>query len=279
MIQNKFYKLGDLNKKIALFSDIHFNIKYDVTIFEQIIINLNNNHPDFICIPGDILDDAEILNKKEEMEKLTNFFKEISLIAPVIISPGNHDFTNVVKNKRNYVTPDEYFLSLKKNENIHYLNNKSLVRNNITFTGFNPSFDYYYSVPKEDKNKFIFELDEKISVKQNDYNVLLCHTPKCIFQKDTLKKSKNIHKFDLILSGHMHNGLVFKCFDKFGHIGFVGPFYKPFPKYARGHMINKDVKTKHLIISGGVKKISFGAPKIFHKLNLLYPISIDYIEL
>jgi len=279
MIQNKFYKLGNMNKKIALFSDIHFNANYDISIFEKIIINLKENKPDFICLPGDILDDAKILSQKEEMEKLTNFFREISLISPVIISPGNHDFTNLIKNKRHYLTPEEYFLSLKKIQNIHYLNNKSLVRDNLTFTGFNPSFEYYYSTPKEDKNKFISELDEKIIVKPNQYNILLCHTPKCIFQKDTFKKSKNVHKFDLILSGHMHNGLVFKCLDKFGHTGFVGPFYKPFPKYARGHIINNDVKTKHLIISGGVTKFSFSAPKIFHKLNFLYPISIDYIEL
>ena len=65
MIQNNYYKVNNkLNKKIALFADIHYSDIFNLKVFDKIIVNLKDNKPDFICIPGDLIDDAvDALNK------------------------------------------------------------------------------------------------------------------------------------------------------------------------------------------------------------------------
>ena len=39
-------------------------------------------------------------------------------------------------------------------------------------------------------------------------------------------------KVNLILSGHMHNGLILKKFDKRGNVGFISPHKKLFILYC-----------------------------------------------
>lgn len=279
MIQNKYYKLGDMNKRICLIADIHFSENYNLETFSYILANVKENRPDFICIPGDLLDDNNVSNINK-IDNLINFIKQLSDIGSVIISLGNHDITNFVGHKRTYLFNEKWYLNLNTIQNVYFLNNKSLIRDNITFIGLSNSFSYYYSKPNEDVNKFIDELDNFIKVRPNTYNILLCHSPVCPLKKDTIQKSKNIKKIDLILSGHMHNGLTFKFLDKKGTRGIIGPFNKILPKYARGYTFKYINNRKvNLIINGSVIKFSNEAPKIFHKLNFLYPINIDYIDI
>ncbi len=273
MIKNKFYKINNIGKRICLISDIHYSINYNLNIFDEIIDNIKNYNVDYICIPGDLVDDVSILY--ESPENLINFIKKLAKVAPTIISKGNHDETNFLNNKRSYLTKEEFFLNLNTIENVYYLDNKTLIRDNITFTSFNLSYGYYnnynenYEIFKKEMNKNIKRINPL------KYNILLCHTPIHIFKND----EDIINKFDLILSGHMHNGLVFDFFDKKGNRGLVGPFETFFPKNARGKITKKiDEKEKNLIITGGVIKFANNSPKIFHKFNKLYPISIDYID-
>ena len=81
----------------------------------------------------------------------------------------------------------------------------------------------------------------------NKLNVLLMHSPILIGEK-TIKKE--LSKYDIVLSGHMHNGVVPPILDELfdNNIGIIAPNKKVFPKYARG-IIKKDNIT---VISGGV---------------------------
>lgn len=274
MIKNKFYKINDIGKRICLISDIHYSSNYDLKIFEEIISNIKENKPDYICISGDLVDDVAVLY--ESPDALTNFIKKLSKISPTIITKGNHDETNFLNYKHTYLTNEEYFLNLNTIENVYYLDNKTLVRDNITFTSFNLSYGYYNTY-HESYDVFKKEMDKKIKkINPLKYNILLCHTPINIFKNH----NDIVNKFDLILSGHMHNGLVFDFLDRKGNRGFFGPFESFFPKNARGKITKKiEEKDKNLIISGGVIKFANNNPKFFHKLNKLYPISIDYIDI
>lgn len=132
MIKNKFYKINDIGKRICLISDIHYSIDYDLSIFDKIIDNIKENKPDYICISGDIVDDVTVLY--ESPDNLTEFIKKLSLIAPTIITKGNHDETKFINHDHTYLTNEEYFMSLNTIENVYYIDNKTLVRDNITFT-------------------------------------------------------------------------------------------------------------------------------------------------
>lgn len=277
MVQNKNYEVNKIGKKICLLSDIHYSKNYDLTIFDEIIKNITENKPDYICIPGDLVDDVTYLY--ECPDELTKFIKKLSLIAPVIISKGNHDETKFDRYNPNYLTNEQYFLNLNTIENVYYLNNKSLVRDNIVFTGFNLSYGVYYNKPHEDSNKFIKELDKLPKIDTLKYNILLCHTPTCILTDKVLNESKLASKFDLILSGHMHNGLVFKFLDRKSNRGFAGPFRSFFPKYAKG-ILTKEINNKKisLVICGGTIKFAENNPNWLKKFNKLYYINIDYIN-
>lgn len=281
MIHNKFYCIGNLGYKIALFSDIHYDRKYDITKFDLIIENLNENKPDFICLVGDIIDDSFII-QDECMNQLKSFIKRLSLIAPTIITLGNHDVSNKINHQRivgNMEAINDWFLNLNTIENVYYLYNKSIIRNELCFTSYNPPFEYYGS-RQENTKLFSSDIDEKITLKPNYYNILLCHSPISVFKPETLQKSKEIKKVDLILSGHMHNGLVFKIFDWKGNRGFVSPIKTVFPKYARGLSLKKlEKKQIYLVVSGGVIKLSNTNSRLLSRFNKLYPISIDYITI
>lgn len=277
MIQNKFYNIGNQNIKICLISDIHFDKKYNLDIFEKIIENIKKNTPNFICISGDIIDHSDVIDY-DEIKYLELFIKKISNISSVIISIGNHDITSIKNKKGEFEKVNKWFLELNKLENVYYLNNKSLIRNNLCFTSYNPPYEYYEY--KENVQFLINDIDKRIVLNKKYYNILLFHSPVNILKKETIKRSKEIKKCDLILSGHMHNGLVLNIFDKKGNRGIIGPYFTLFPKNARG-IVKKNIENKeiNLIISGGVLKISNINSKLLKPINYLFPIHIEYINI
>lgn len=277
-MHNKYYKIGDLGYKIALISDTHYNSNYNLEVFDKIVNNIKEHKPDFICIAGDIIDTSTDIDN--DPEELKNFFINLSQICPVIFTLGNHDATDRRYNKQgNLDKVNTWFSDLQKHENIYYLYNKSLVRDNLCFTALNNSVDYYFK--DEDPNLFVDEMNKNINLSKKYYNILLSHSPVNILRDETFKKAKDIDKVNLVLSGHMHNGLVFKIFDHKGTRGYVAPYtigLKRFmiPKYARNFSTKNGI---NLIVSGGVIKLSSASTSFIHKLNFLYPIEIDYIEI
>ena len=280
MIKNKYYQTGNIGKRICLMADIHYNTNYDLELFSEIISNIKQNKPDYICIPGDIADDSDIL-RTEKKEHLTNFIKNLSLICPVILVKGNHDETSYLNKKNTYLSCDNYYNNLNLLDNIYYLDNKTIEFDDISFTGLSLSYDYYHKKKYEDKEKFITEIDALKNINNAKYNILLSHSPVNTITDYTLNKSTNIKNFELVLSGHMHNGLVFSIFDGKGSRGWIGPYRNFLPKYAKGKTIKKtNNKEIVLIVTGGVIKFSEHAPMLLYKMNnLLYPTSIDYIDI
>lgn len=281
-MEEKHYKVGNRNAKICLITDLHFCPEYNLDILENIKENVLKNNPDYICLSGDIMDTYKVVYD-ECMNTLKDFIKSLATIGQVIVSLGNHDISLVEKKlfsekvyKGNIEDVNNWFLELNKIENVYYINNKSLVRNDLCFVGYNPDFEYYL---KEDTKDFIKDIDSKLNMNKKYYNILLCHSPVCVFNPLTLKYSKQIKKADLILSGHMHNGMILKCFDWGGNFGLISPLKKLFPRYARNRAVKKiDDKEINLIISGGIIKISNVNIKPIRKLNKLFPRSIVYIE-
>ena len=105
---------------------------------------------------------------------------------------------------------------------------------------------------------------------------LLCHPPKNIF--NTWPDNSYLSQFDLILTGHMHSGMMpyFLRKQTYGR-GLVDPHKKLLPKYAYGYLNNNNCA---LLISGGVTKIpnslDFGNHKIF---GTIYPSELEIFNL
>jgi len=82
-------------KKIAHLADIHIrktptrNAEYEI-VFKNLIESLTNEKPDRIVIDGDLVHDYLDL-QGEQLILASNFLNELSMIAPVRVTRGNHD--------------------------------------------------------------------------------------------------------------------------------------------------------------------------------------------
>lgn len=248
-IINKFYNIDNkLNKNIVLISDIHYEDKKDIKVLNNLLDNIKKLKPDYICIPGDITDKSFIKDEKEYI----NWFKKLSKISKVIISLGNHEFY-IKKYRKIYGLNKKLLKKISNIENIYLLDNENIVIDKINFIGLTIPMEYY----REIKHNDFYKCLNNLKTNKKYYNILLCHSPMNICDKEILK-NRNI---DLILCGHMHGGIVPKIMRKiFKHNGLISPNKKLFPKYAYGNI--KTDKT-NIIISSGIKVIPFRIINLF----------------
>ena len=262
----KKYDFGD-DIKICLIADIHFEESFNIKRLNKILLNIELNKPDYVCIVGDIIDYVEA-SFNEHIEYLYDFIKKIAKTSKVIISLGNHDITTF---KDSYLYPYLFLENIKHIKNVVILDNNTFVDKNIRFIGYTQSYDtlrndyIYDDIIIEEINKLTKDLDNK-------YNIILSHNPLYITKKSLFDKLNNKDKIDLILSGHTHNGML-PNFIKTNNL-LISPNKKFFYKNGRGYL--KLGKCK-VIITGGITKLSRKA-KILRYFNFLYQMNIDYIN-
>lgn len=250
--------------------DIHYNETTSAKKLEYIKYAIEDAHPDYIFITGDLLDRPKITKNKEKIKLLVSWLNSLGNIAKVFISLGNHDI----------ILEEDYKFFNKLNDinNIYVLNDQSYEDENVFISGFTLPTNYYYNIEKhEDENALLETLQNNFNLVTNlpkkKYKVALIHSPILLSEKKVIEKLK---EYDLILSGHMHNGLIPRILDKIikNNYGLISPDKRLFAKNTRGK-----IKTKYytIIITGGITKLSPSSTKILSKLNGLYPISINKI--
>ena len=250
--------------------DIHYNETTSAKKLEYIKYAIEDAHPDYIFITGDLLDRPKITKNKEKIKLLVSWLNSLGNIAKVFISLGNHDI----------ILEEDYKFFNKLNDinNIYVLNNQSYEDENVFISGFTLPTNYYYNIEKhEDEDALLETLQNNFNLVTNlpkkKYKVALIHSPILLSEKKVIEKLK---EYDLILSGHMHNGLILRILDKIikNNYGLISPDKRLFAKNTRGK-----IKTKYytIIITGGITKLSPSSTKILSKLNGLYPISINKI--
>ena len=255
--------------KIVLLSDIHFSKYFIIDNLELIRNSVKKLEPDYICIAGDIIDEISVIYDTKLINILTNFLTDLAKISKVFISLGNHD----IRDNQDFL----YFKDLKI-DNLYVLNNSYYIDKKVVINGYNMPRDYYYNSPQGEDAKAMYQdllkNKDKLYFSDKLFNISLIHSPINLLDKDV---SNYLKKCDLILCGHMHNGLVFKWLDKLikNNYGLVSPSKGFFPNMARGY---KKVGDSNIIISGGITKLSNSSGKILRVLNRIYPISINYIE-
>lgn len=243
------YKLKtNFSKKIVHISDIHYANHFKKSILDKLLKTIIALKPDYVCITGDIVDKVEF----RSFPDLNAFLTRLALNSKVIISLGNHDLD--VNNKR------FIFDNLK---NVVILDNNYYEDKDIYVYGLTLPKAYY---EKELKNrKILLKTLNLVSLKKDKYNILLLHSP--------INLDKVACNFDLVLSGHTHNGLTPHFIP--GNFGIVGPNYRLFLPHMRGSF---KLKKGLVIISGGITKLSYGTGML-HLFNSLYKADINVIFL
>lgn len=170
--------------KIVHISDIHYGRTTDLNKLAKIVNKINYIKPDFIFFTGDLIDkDIKITDKmKEDVAATLN--KANAKYGKYAVT-GNHDY--------NYD-----YDSVFKNSGFKLLNNTYDIV-------YNDKYDSIFIGGLESELRGHMDI-ETMTKPINDgtytsYKILLVHTP------DTFDKISS-YNFDLVLSGHSHNGQV-----------------------------------------------------------------------
>lgn len=264
--------------KICYISDIHSDIDKLKFIIEDAI----KSKIDALLIGGDLINSIEDYTEKDNIKKI---LADASKKIDIFIGLGNHELVCHKEIPSNADT--KYWRELDSIDGVNvssYPNkNATFTRwsfNNIDITALNLPIEYYHNGElKEDLIKYLKILKD---VNSEKFNILLLHSPINLIENKKIPL-ECLKEYDLILTGHMHSGLIPKKFRKKYGPGLVGPYKNFFPKYSYG--LIKDGNTT-IIISGGVNKITetsgvpFSRNKIFKKfINKIYPEEIEIINL
>lgn len=272
-IQYKKYSINNkknINIKLIHISDIHFAHKYNNKRLEMVKEKIQQIKPNYICITGDTIDLYDVVEDTNYPD-LTNFINDLSKIGKVIISIGNHEYIKMIDNGFGKTNNIEWLKQLRT-ERIIILDNEIYEENNISFIGYNPDYEYYYTYKEKEPDKYNKELEKLIDKIKNNYKVLLLHTPSLLLRKDNYTNIKNIDKIDLTLCGHTHGGMLPSFIP--GHFGIISPTRELFPKNIRG-VINRNKTT--IIISSGIMKLSRKSKITF--LNDVYGSNVIEIDI
>lgn len=271
---NTYLYNKNTNTKIMHISDIHYSGACDSKRLDFLYKKLSNYEVDYICITGDLIDSNNVIYDAFNKSLLINWLKKISSNRKVLISLGNHDLFKRVGSSVEKCYNKTFWSEINNINNIYLLDNTYYEDDKVFAVGYTQSFDYYYKYKKEDVNIMYNELRcLNIKLNNNKLKVLLMHSPICFKDEKIYNKLK---EYDLILSGHMHNGMVLPIIDEIfdNNVGLISPSKKLFPPLARGNVHNDNI----LIISPGILKLHITVTPLIRWLNIFFPVPINIIN-
>lgn len=228
-------KLKDLKKerKVVFLSDLHNYCYGDHN--ERLVRAIAEENPDYILVAGDML----VGRPDESSEIAEEFMKQLPEICPVLHANGNHEqrmkeFVDL------YGDRFQRYEEVLKTAGVCCLVNENVEFNwdgiRICVHGLELPHEKYkkfkrHPLHKEDIDKLLGEAEEC-------YNIMIAHNP-------TYMDTYLNWGADLVVSGHLHGGVVRVPFVG----GLISPQFVLFPKYS-GEM--KCVGDKTAVVSKGI---------------------------
>ena len=243
MLKTTYYTVEThkIDKKIRIvqLSDLH-NSEFGKDN-NRLIARVSEEDPDLIFVTGDI-----IISNVNETEIAINLINDLTKIAPVYVSMGNHeteyedkygiDISSVYE-EAGAVVLDRNYEEITVNDN------------KIRIAGiYGYCFPIGYEVERKDESEFLNNFQNTDSLK-----LLLAHMPLGWYHSGSL----NSWNIDIVFSGHTHGGQV--------RLPFIGGLYAPdlglFPGREGGLYYSQDTK-KVLVLSKGL-----GSSEIIPRFN------------
>lgn len=224
--------------KIVQLSDFHSQGYRDTT--EKLISKVKDINPDIIVMTGDM-----VSWDMEDIEEVKILIKSLVEVYPIYYIDGNHEHLAEISRPGRYVAFNEFMQELGvttiKNDYVEiYKGNKSinLYGINLPLDGATGLYVNRFQLEENYVEKTLSEADKE------KFNILLAHTP-------TFIKQYSQWGADLVLSGHMHGGIVRIPFT---NIGLLSPGRTIFPRYAAGKFKVNDTT---MIVNRGIGTSSF----------------------
>lgn len=239
---------------IVCISDVHS----DIEKMKQIKEILKKLKISTLLISGDLIDSTD----DKRNDQLCEIMNNISSLSQTFIAMGNHDLVYFDSKRKELPSNDTSFydsLSVINNITVFRKSLESISLNSdIQVSALNMPYEYYEN--KEDKDSANLMWLERFLLNNAEantdrFNILLSHTPRGIIKDQLINQQLNyISDMNLILSGHMHAGLIpIMLRRKNGHRGLVGPHASYFPKTSYGLYENDGCS---MVVSGGITKVA-----------------------
>lgn len=202
--------------RFVMISDLH-NCQYGREN-SQLLTAIKEAKPDMILMAGDVI----TAGIHEKLDKTMDFLKQLKEQYPVYYAYGNHE--QKISLYKSYKDMGECFENALAQTNIKPLRNThvDLTERGLVIYGLEIEHDYYRrtaikALPDHYMEKLLGR------PKEDAYTVLLAHNPEYFPEYVGWGA-------DLVLSGHMHGGIIRVPF--LG--GFISPSLRLFPKYDGG---------------------------------------------
>lgn len=234
----------EFNKfKIVHLSDFHsYGLKRDnLKIFEVI----EEESPDVIVMTGDMINKYD-----RNFKKFLNLAEVLSKKYKIYYIIGNHEI-RLRKEDLEFILKklSDFGIRILKDEKVTIVRKKE----HINIYGINIPLSYYKIINKPDN---VGEVISKLlkSCKKEEYNIVLAHNPLYFEQYS----KENV---DLILSGHVHGGMI-----RLPLLGAIlSPERKFFPKYSSGIY---EMNNKKLLVSRGLGHSKNGV-RLFNRREII----------
>lgn len=218
---------------------------------KELLYKIKKENPDFIIMAGDMITAKYVL----KTETVICLIRELVKDYPVYYGIGNHEARLGWDPGRYNLQYDEFMKQVKEAGAV-VLDNESVVLEEygIALTGLNMDKKYYnkkHFYPMEPEY-----LERTLGQKNEKYpEILLAHSPEYF---DVYRKRKS----ELILSGHLHGGVMRLP----GNYGAISPRFRLFPKLAGGICKRKG---STMIIGRGLGTHTIPV-RVFNPCELIY---------
>ena len=265
------------SKKILTYSDLHLGFKDRSNIKE--IFNIQELSPelfDYIVIAGDIVHSGKVLENKEMQESVLSKLHRLTGDTKTLISIGNHDqYERQGFENWTAYCKEAAISTYSKLPNTQILDiSDKYSAGELEFSAINNSVYYYlnyHESPEFFKQEYHLR-HPKMQFSKQCFSILLTHDPKSIYRLSKDKQSCFVPNTDLVISGHMHNGLTPNFIQQtLKGRGIISPDYTLFPEIAYGvHEVGDTI----FLVNGAAS--SFVEIPI---INKIYGINCTIIEL
>lgn len=202
-------------KRVVFLSDMH-NQQYG-SANRELVMAIKAAKPDLIFIGGDML----IGKEDVDYEPALAFVKEIVKICPVYYANGNHE-QRMKENPEDYQYSYAIYKEALEASGVIFLENDThyFQEWNVELKGIEIPLGCYRRFRKGELS--VEEIKERVGEPDpSAFEVLMAHNP-------TYMEEYQKWGADLVLSGHLHGGVVRIP----GVLGVISPAFELFPKYS-----------------------------------------------
>ena len=273
---NLYNKKISNDLKFLVIGDVHISDNVSFKKIEILKKRISLENADYIFFVGDLIDRVEEISNENSLLKLKDLLKCAVAISKTFVVLGNHDYIH----RENYTNHlNSISKVIKSIKGVTLLDNDVYVDNYISLMGYTESKEYYAKANGKKQYDFKAFYDDFIKcdllykkINKDLPTIALIHSPEFSYDVNNVSLFDD---YDLIFCGHTHDGCIPFGFGNFKR-GLISPKKTFFPKNVRGV---RKIGNGHILITGGVVKISKCAPKLLHFLNHLCPMQIDVITL